>query len=329
MTAVTDDWDDDDSFDTPPPAETHSAPTDMEMGATAVATRTVRPPTLSDTDDGELFGWDPDFASSNLTGAGAAFTLPANDEIVEPIRRSQQRARQSASHAPDDDEPQLSSRQRRREASRERREARREDRSQTAESSRNEADDTPGHTERQRRKWPLAVGAVFAGGVAVFVWVSPFADDNAPPEPQGPVMATTQVTPAFGPDAQCRPGTASDGSVISNSAPADTRGGGAAAIAAMENAYYGQRDGAAVASHMSPALRPQAQSIQTALDKYFPPGTEVSYCLRVRATGDPNVSDVSIIESRNGAEFKRVEQRITTEKSATGGYLVAKVVESA
>ena len=146
----------------------------------------------------------------------------------------------------------------------------------------------------------------------------PGAVDSILPEPNAPTFAA---------GAGCVTGTDSTGATISNSAPADTRGSGPAAIGGMEHAYYALRNGSAVASFMAPSIKPNSESIQAALDAYFPAGTNVTYCMKITSTADANVSDVQIIEARDGVEKVRVHQLITTERSSDGAYRVSKVVK--
>ncbi|WP_155832224.1 hypothetical protein [Gordonia alkanivorans] len=152
-------------------------------------------------------------------------------------------------------------------------------------------------------------------------------EDAGGSDQTGDDTAAVQNSPRFAAGAQCIPGTDSNGATISNSAPVDTTDSAAGAIGGMEYAYYALRDGAAVASFMAPTLQPDAASIQQALDDYFPAAAQVEYCLKINPTGDANVSDVQIIESRSGTEVTRVHQQITTTTSADGTHLVSRVVK--
>lgn len=336
-----------DDFDSVPPPSggVTTAVADSPPAAAVRAGQPLSPdhgPADSIRDDGVQFGYDPEFAQSASSTSGLAFDVPDNAEIlVTRSARSAASRRRDAVRGDDtaeDDAPVIegeSKQQRRRREREERRadsQARRQQ--QAAQRAQRKADraaeqeqTAEQNTGGRRRRRLLAPAAALAVVGAGAVGAMQFIGDSGDSTNSVDAILPDRSAAAFAAGDGCVPGTDSAGATITNSAPADTGSSGPAAIGGMEHAYYALKDGNAVATFMSPTLTPDGSSIQAALDSYFPAGDQVAYCMKIAATDDPNVSDVQIIESRNGIEKTRVHQEITTEQGPDGRYVVSRVVK--
>lgn len=348
-------WSGDDDFDDLPAgglavvteSATSSAPTSLPNRAPASDRqgRRVGDDPNEIVDDGVTYGIDPDFAEAVAPTLGATFDFPSGADILDPprSRTSKSASRPSRAAATDQDtdvepEPEVSSRDARRMQREEKAAARQRDRDAAKEARKERiaarkerrngsADDTAprGEKSRRRNKWVPVILVALVVAVGAVAYFSLFSRSSVDAGGSGPAQSTTSAAaaaPTFAAGAGCVPGAAAQGMTVADATSSTDTTTAVGAINAMENAYYMQRSGTAVASYMGPALKPDPAKIQSALDGYIPAGTNVAYCMQVGAADAGNVHDVQIIESRNGTEFARTHQQITVVKQTDGTYQI-------